>query len=168
MSKTRGHSLSHNFHIAAILLQNTYAILRYMEGIYSVKRILIVEDELHISQLITYNLTKAGYLTAPAFDGREALSQVESFAPHLITLDLLLPLHSGWEVLDFIRKHPRKQIATLPVIVLSALYSSQLQAELRHNGVEHCLGKPFSVTEFCLLVRSILEKPRDMNWASPL
>ena len=139
-----------------------------MEGSYSVKRILVVEDELHISQLITYNLTEAGYLTAPAFDGREALSLIEESAPHLITLDLLLPLHSGWEVLDFIRKHPRRQIATLPVIVLSALRSPQLQAELRHNGVEHCLGKPFSVTELCLLVRSMLEKPRDMNWASPL
>jgi len=139
-----------------------------MEGSHNVKRILVVEDELHISQLITYNLCKAGYQTAVAFGGVEALSQVEHFTPHLITLDLLLPLHSGWEVLDFIRKHPRQQISTLPVIVLSALRSPQLQADLRRNKVEHCLGKPFSVTELCLLVRSMLEQPHDTNWANPL
>jgi len=139
-----------------------------MEGSHNVKRILVIEDELHISQLITYNLAEAGYQTATAFDGAEALAQIEHFAPHLITLDLLLPLRSGWEVLGLIRKHPRQQIATLPVIVLSALRSPQLQADLRHSGVEHCLGKPFSVTELCFLVRSTLNKPHDTNWANPL
>jgi two-component system, OmpR family, alkaline phosphatase synthesis response regulator PhoP len=133
-----------------------------------VKRILVVEDELHISQLITYNLTTAGYLAVPAFEGSDALTQIEEFAPHLVTLDLLLPLHSGWEILDFIRKHPRKQISTLPVIVLSALRSPQLQTDLRHHQVEHCLGKPFSVTELCFLVRSLLDQSRDTGWANPL
>lgn len=139
-----------------------------MEESYRVKRILVIEDEPHISQLITYNLAEAGYLVVPAFDGSEALTQIEDFAPHLITLDLLLPLYSGWEVLDFIRKHRRKQISALPVIVLSALRSPQLQADLHHHGVEHCLGKPFSVTELCFLVRSLLDRPREENWANPL
>ena len=139
-----------------------------MEGLPNVKRILIVEDEPHIAQLIAYNLTEAGYQTASAFTGAEALALVEPFAPHLITLDLLLPLRSGWEVLGAIRRHPRQQISTLPVIVLSALCSPQLQADLRLNGVEHCLGKPFSVTELCLLVHSMLEKPCDANWVNPL
>jgi|SRR5581483_4938440 len=143
-------------------------MLHVMEGLPDVKRILVVEDELHISQLITYNLREAGYEVATAFDGVEAFSKVERFTPHLITLDLLLPLHSGWEVLDFVRKHPRKQIASLPVIVLSALGSPQLKADLRLNGVEHCLGKPFSVTELRLLVRSMLDKPDERYWANPL
>jgi two-component system response regulator RpaA len=139
-----------------------------MEGSQSVKRILVIEDEPHISHLITYNLTVAGYLAVPAFDGNEALTQIEDFAPHLITLDLLLPLRSGWEILDFIRTHPQKQISALPVIVLSALHSPRLQADLRRNKVEHCLGKPFSVTELCFLVRSMLEQPADTTWANPL
>lgn len=132
------------------------------------KRILIIEDEPHIAQLIAYNLTEAGYQTAVAVNGAEAIALVEPFAPHLVTLDLLLPLYSGWEVLDFVRKHPRKQISTLPVIVLSALWSSRLQADLRRNGVEHCLEKPFSVTELRLLVHSMLEKPCDTTWVNPL
>jgi DNA-binding response OmpR family regulator len=71
-------------------------------------------------------------------------------------------------VLDVDRRHPRKQIATVPVIVLSALSSSKLQNELLLNGVVHCLGKPFSVTELCLLVNSLLGESSDPAWSSPL
>jgi two-component system alkaline phosphatase synthesis response regulator PhoP len=133
-----------------------------------VKRILVVEDELSISNLISYNLEQAGYQVATAYDGAEALRLVEEFCPHLITLDLLLPLQSGWQVLDAIRNHPRKQIATLPVIVLSALSCSKLRGELLQHGVAHCLGKPFSVTELTLLVNSLLGEKCDQAWSSPL
>jgi len=133
-----------------------------------VKRILVVEDELSISNLICYNLERAGYRMATAFDGDEALQLVESFCPQLVTLDLLLPRQSGWQVLDTIRHHPRRQIAMLPVIVLSALSSPQLRDELHRSGVRHCLNKPFSVTELSLLVNMLLEERPDSAWASPL
>jgi len=133
-----------------------------------VKRILVVEDELSISNLICYNLERAGYRVAAAFDGDEALQLLDSFCPRLVTLDLLLPRQSGWQVLDTIRRHPRRQIALLPVIVLSALSSPQLRDELHRNGVRHCLNKPFSVTELCLLVNTLLEERPDSAWISPL
>ena len=132
------------------------------------KRILVVEDETSIAHLIAYNLEQAGYRTAIAVNGGEALHLVESFSPHLLTLDLLLPQQSGWQVLGALRAHSRKQIATLPVIVVSALASPQLRQELRRNGVCHCLGKPFSVTELCLLVNSVMATCMDPSWASPL
>ena len=132
------------------------------------KRILIVEDELSISNLISYNLQQAGYQVATAYDGPEAVRLIEDFCPHLITLDLLLPLQSGWQVLDAVRQHPRKQIATVPVIVLSALSSPKLQNELLLSGVSHCLGKPFSVTELCMLVNSLLGENSDTSWSSPV
>jgi len=133
-----------------------------------VKRILIVEDELCISNLISYNLQQAGYQVAAAFDGAEAIRLIEDFCPQLITLDLLLPLQSGWQVLDAIRRHPRKQVATVPIIVLSALSSAKLRSELLNNGVMYCLGKPFSVTELCMLVNSLLGERLDPVWGSPL
>jgi DNA-binding response OmpR family regulator len=133
-----------------------------------VTRILIVEDEPHISALISYNLEQAGYQVAIASDGAEALRLVESFCPHLVTLDLLLPKASGWQVLDVIRHHPRKSIAQVPVVVLSALCSSKLREELRRSGVYHCLGKPFSVIELSLLVQSLLNERTDPIWANPL
>jgi len=133
-----------------------------------VKRILIVEDELSISNLICYNLEQAGYRVAAAFDGDEALQLVESFCPQLVTLDLLLPRQSGWQVLDAIRHHPRKQTAMLPVVVLSALSSPQLRDDLHRCGVRHCLSKPFSVSELCLLVNTLLEEHPASAWTSPL
>lgn len=132
------------------------------------KRILIVEDELSISNLIAYNLGRVGYRVATAYDGTEALHLVDEFNPHLITLDLLLPLRSGWQVLDAIRQHPRRQVASVPVIVLSALSSAQLRHELLRNGVTHCLGKPFSVVELGMLVNTLLQEKIDTTWESPL
>ncbi|MEW6296173.1 MAG: response regulator [Thermodesulfobacteriota bacterium] len=132
------------------------------------KRILVVEDEHSIAHLIAYNLEQVGYCTATATTGGEALRLVESFSPHLLTLDLLLPRQSGWQVLGAIRAHPRRQIATLPVIVVSALASPKLQEELRRNGVRYCLGKPFSVTELCVLVNTVMLTCADPGWASPV
>ena len=132
------------------------------------KRILVVEDELSISNLITYNLEQSGYRVITASDGVEAVRSVEEFCPHLVTLDLLLPLQSGWQVLDAIRRHPRRQIATLPVIVLSALNSAQLRNELIRNGVRYCLGKPFSVTELRVLVNILIGEKSEAGWDSPL
>ncbi len=132
------------------------------------KRILVVEDELSISNLITYNLEQSGYQVTTAYDGAEALRLVEELCPHLITLDLLLPLQSGWQVLDAIRRHPRKQVAAVPIVVLSALSCARLRGELQQHGVSHCLGKPFSVTELSLLVNSLLDEQRDQTWSSPL
>jgi two-component system alkaline phosphatase synthesis response regulator PhoP len=133
-----------------------------------VKRILIVEDEASIAHLISYNLEQAGYLVMRANDGLEALRLIEDFSPHLVTLDLLLPRQSGWEVLDAIRRHPRRQIATVPVIVLSALCSPHLQEELRRSDIRHCLGKPFSVMELCLLVQTLLTESIDTALCNPL
>ncbi|MBI3247480.1 MAG: response regulator [Deltaproteobacteria bacterium] len=132
------------------------------------KRILIVEDELSISNLIAYNLERIGYRVATAYDGTEALQLVDEFSPHLITLDLLLPLRSGWQVLDAIRHHPRKQVSAVSVVVLSALSSVQLRSELLRSGVTHCLGKPFSVMELCMLVNTLLQEKIDTAWESPL
>jgi len=133
-----------------------------------VKRILIIEDEFSVSHLISYNLQQIGYQTASAYDGVDAVRLIDDFHPHLITLDLLLPLQSGWQVLDAIRRHPRKPIATVPVIVLSALSTAKLRNELLNSGVTHCLGKPFSVTELCLRVHSLLRESDDPAWSSPL
>ena len=130
--------------------------------------ILVVEDDCSISHLISYNLEQAGYHVVTAFDGDEALRLVDSSCLQLVTLDLLLPRQSGWEVLQAIRHHPRRQIATLPIIVLSALCSPHLRADLRRNGVEHCLGKPFSVTELCVLVHSLLVARTEAIWENPL
>ncbi len=132
------------------------------------KRILVTEDEVSISNLISYNLEQVGYRVVTAFDGEEAIRLIESFRSHLLTLDLLLSQKSGWQVLDFIRNHPRQQISLLPVIVVSALTSPQLKQELCPWGVQHCLSKPFSITQLCSLVTDLLEGNPSLTWAGDL
>ena len=116
----------------------------------------MVEDEVSIASLITYNLEQSGYCVKAAGDGEQACALVESFVPDLVTLDLLLPLKSGWQVLADIRLHQDARIRNVPIIVVSALASQKQQQELKHNGVQHCLSKPFSVAELCLLVQQEL------------
>ena len=116
------------------------------------KKVLVVEDEPSIAHLIAYNLEQAGYCVEIAEDGEQACVRVESFGPDLVTLDLLLPLKSGWQVLEYIRQHSDARIRWVPTIVVSALASQRQQKELQHSGVYSCLSKPFSIAELCRLV----------------
>ena len=67
------------------------------------KKILVVDDERPISDIIKFNLTKEGYEVVTAFDGREALEQFEAEKPDLVILDLMLPELDGLEVAKEIR-----------------------------------------------------------------
>ena len=122
------------------------------EGDSLLKKILVVEDEARIASLIAYNLEQAGYCVETAEDGEQACARLESFRPDLVIQDLLLPLKSGWQVLECIRQHADAHIRQVPIIVVSALASQKQQQELKHNGVQYCLSKPFSVAELCRLV----------------
>ena len=79
------------------------------------KKILVVDDERPISDIIKFNLTKEGYEVVTAFDGREALEQFEAKKPDLVILDLMLPELDGLEVAKEIRK-----TSHTPIIMLSA------------------------------------------------
>ena len=116
------------------------------------KKVLVVEDEPSIAHLIADSLEQAGYRVEIAEDGEQACARVESFVPDLVTLDLLLPLKSGWQVLEYIRRHAEASVRQVPIIVVSALASQRQQKELQHSGVYSCLSKPFSIAELCRLV----------------
>ncbi len=120
------------------------------------KKVLVVEDEPSIAHLIAYNLEQAGYCVEIAEDGEQACARVESFGPDLVTSDLLLPLKSGWQVLECIRRHSAARVRQVPIIVVSALASPRQQKELHHSGVRYCVSKPFSISELCLLVHQQL------------
>ena len=79
------------------------------------QKILIVDDDLHIAELISLYMMKDGYETEEVYDGREAIKKVESFQPALILLDLMLPGMDGYQVCTEIRKNSR-----VPIIMLTA------------------------------------------------
>ena len=78
-------------------------------------RILVVDDEQNICELLTLYLAKEGYTVETAGDGEEAVRKFESFNPDLILLDIMLPKKDGWQVCREIR-----QSSNVPIIMLSA------------------------------------------------
>ncbi len=103
------------------------------------KRILVVDDDLHIGNLLEEVLGKAGYGVSRAYSGTEALLCLESAPPDLVLLDLMLPGLSGEELLP--------KIEGVPVIVLSAKAGLDSKVDLLLGGAADYITKPFETKE---------------------
>ncbi|MFC3927374.1 response regulator YycF [Streptococcus caprae] len=117
------------------------------------KKILIVDDEKPISDIIKFNLSKEGYETFTAFDGREALTIFEEEQPDLVILDLMLPELDGLEVAKEIRKTHRT-----PIIMLSAKDSEFDKVIGLEIGADDYVTKPFSNRELLARVKAHLRR----------
>jgi phosphate regulon transcriptional regulator PhoB len=120
------------------------------------KKILIVDDEKDIVDLISYNLKKEGFATIEAYDGERAFELVKVNKPDLIILDLMLPGISGFEVCKFIRKNPKTE--TLPIIMLTAKWDQVDKILGFEMGVDDYITKPFNVRELIARVRAVLRR----------
>ena len=119
----------------------------------SKQRILIVDDDENIAELISLYLTKECYDTRIVGDGESALSAVTEFAPNLILLDLMLPGIDGYHVCREIRKD-----STIPIIMLSAkgeVFDKVLGLEL---GADDYMEKPFDSKELVARVKAVLRR----------
>ena len=117
------------------------------------QKILIVDDDLHIAELISLYMMKDGYETEEVYDGREALKAVETFQPDLILLDLMLPGMDGYQVCAEIRKNSR-----VPIIMLTAkgeTFDKVLGLEL---GADDYIVKPFDPKELVARVKAVLRR----------
>lgn len=121
----------------------------------SKQKILIVDDDNHIAELISLYLEKEMFETKIAEDGDEALEYFESFQPDLILLDLMLPGKDGYEVCREIRKQK-----DTPIIMLSAkgeTFDKVLGLEL---GADDYMIKPFDTKELVARVKAVLRRYR--------
>lgn len=117
------------------------------------QKILIVDDEETIVQLIDYNLKNAGFLTITAGNGNDAVSLAKEKKPELIILDVMLPGIDGFDVLKAVRK-----FSNVPVLMLTARteeFDRVLGLEL---GADDYLTKPFSTRELIARVKAILRR----------
>lgn len=117
------------------------------------KKILIVDDEENIIELIDYNIKNAGFLTVSATNGNDALNLAKEENPDLIILDVMLPGLDGFEVVRGLRK-----FSTVPILMLTARteeFDRVLGLEL---GADDYLTKPFSVRELVARVKAILRR----------
>ena len=117
------------------------------------KKILVVDDEKPISDIIKFNMAKEGYEVLTAFDGREALEVFAAENPDIIILDLMLPEIDGLEVARTIRK-----TSNVPIIVLSAKDTEFDKVIGLEIGADDYMTKPFSNRELQARVKAILRR----------
>ena len=117
------------------------------------QKILIVDDDENIAELISLYLTKECYDTKTVGDGEAALSAFHSYNPNLILLDLMLPGMDGYEICKEIRK-----TSSVPIIMLSAkgeVFDKVLGLEL---GADDYIIKPFDTKELVARVKAVLRR----------
>lgn len=117
------------------------------------KKILVVDDEKPISDIIKFNLKKEGYEVFTAYDGEEALTQVEEVDPDLIILDLMLPKIDGLEVAREVRK-----THNMPIIMVTAKDSEIDKILGLEMGADDYVTKPFSNRELVARVKANLRR----------
>ncbi|MEW8958344.1 MAG: response regulator transcription factor [Moorella sp. (in: firmicutes)] len=116
-------------------------------------KVLIVDDEPAIVELVAYNLQQAGFTTVTAGDGAEALAKAETEKPDLIILDIMLPKVDGFEVCRSLRAR-----GNTPILMLTARREEIDRVLGLELGADDYLTKPFSPRELVARVRAILRR----------
>ena len=123
----------------------------------SLGRVLVVDDDDVIRQLITVNLELEGFEVATAVDGQDCLDKVKGIRPDVVTLDIMMPRLDGWEAASRLRADP--ETADIKVVLLSARAQ---EADLERGsriGVDAYLTKPFDPDELIEVVRRLAGLP---------
>ncbi|NLI80530.1 MAG: response regulator transcription factor [Deltaproteobacteria bacterium] len=119
-------------------------------------KILVVEDDPDILQLLTYTLQSAGFAVLTSQDGYEALNSVRLHHPELILLDLMIPGIDGFEVCRELKRSPETK--SIPVIMLTAKGEEIDRIVGLELGADDYVVKPFSPRELLLRIRAILRR----------
>jgi DNA-binding response OmpR family regulator len=115
--------------------------------------ILIVDDDLQLLQLVALNLELEGYAVLLAGDGQQALTQIETHAPDLVLLDVMMPRMNGFAVC-----HRVREFSTVPIIIITAQGRSQDRVRGLDLGADDYLTKPLNMDELLARVRAVLRR----------
>jgi two-component system phosphate regulon response regulator PhoB len=121
-----------------------------------VNRILVVDDEADILELVGFNLREAGYCVFTADTGPQALKKARDFLPDLIVLDLMLPELDGFAVCEILKRLP--STASIPVLMLTSWASEDARVIGLQVGATDYMVKPFSPRELVARVGAILRR----------
>ncbi|MCL1862525.1 MAG: response regulator transcription factor [Defluviitaleaceae bacterium] len=125
-------------------------------------KILVVDDEKHIAELISLYLRKEGYETKEVNNGREAVDVFAQYAPHLVLLDIMLPEMDGYQVCREIRR-----VSTVPIIMLSAKSETFDKVLGLEMGADDYIVKPFEPKELIARVKAVLRRYETVTTISP-
>ena len=121
--------------------------------------ILLVEDEVHLHDALKLNLSLEGYDVSSAFDGPEALHQIEHAHFDLIILDVMLPNLDGFSITEILRLKNNQT----PILILSAKNSSANKVQGLRLGADDYMTKPFNLEELLLRVAKLIQKSAPVN-----
>jgi two-component system OmpR family response regulator len=116
-------------------------------------KILVVEDDRNLLDVLKYNLSKEGYDVLTAADGIEAVDAARSKKPDLIVLDIMLPRMDGFEVCRILRRE-----MTVPILMLTAKAEETDKVVGLELGADDYMTKPFSIREFLARIRAMLRR----------
>lgn len=122
------------------------------------KKILIVDDEKNICELLKIYVEKEGYIAQTAFDGKSAIQKFNDYNPDLVLLDLMLPIIDGWQVCKEIRKK-----SNCPVIMLTAKGETIDKVLGLELGADDYIVKPFDTKEVMARIRAVLRRTNSQD-----
>jgi len=125
--------------------------------------ILLVEDEEHLHEALKLNLEMDGYIVDSAFDGAEALKQIQSAHYDLIILDIMLPTLDGFSITERMRLNNNQT----PILILSAKNTSANRVQGLKLGADDYLTKPFNLEELLLRVSKLIQKQVQQSKMTP-
>ena len=117
-------------------------------------KILICEDEEILLTALEFRLSKKGFTTLTAKNGKEALQKIQDEAPDMVVADVMMPYVNGLELIDLVRHEFEN---SLPIIVMSALEDDDTVLEAFRLGATDFISKPFKPMELVLRIRKIVQ-----------
>jgi two-component system phosphate regulon response regulator PhoB len=128
----------------------------YQEQVRDMKKVLIIEDEKDLAELLVFNLEKEGYAAICVHDGKQGLERAGADLPDLILLDLMLPGLLGTEVCKALRKDQRT--AHIPIIMITAKGDEIDRVVGFEVGADDYIVKPFSIREVALRIKALMRR----------
>ncbi len=129
-------------------------------------RVMIVDDDPDILQLVEKGLKKAGYQVTPAENAEVALQKITRTMPDLVITDAMMPGKDGYELCQDLRHN--RDTASIPIIMLTALHQEQDALKAFQEGIDDFITKPFSMPLLHARVAALLNRSRVCNGLSPI
>lgn len=123
-----------------------------------IKKILVVDDDKNICELLNLYLKKEGYEVVFAYDGSEAVSKAKEENPNLILLDVMMPVINGWEACKLIR-----QFSNVPIIMLTALDTTENKVQGLNIGADDYIVKPFEPLEVIARINAHIRREENKD-----
>jgi len=120
------------------------------------KKILIVDDDLDMIDLLQSQVEALGYDSIVADNGKQAVDMTTSQLPHLILMDIMLPVMDGLDATRQIRQNPKT--SSIPILAVTAMTTLKDEEDCFQSGCDDYLSKPFTLAQLCYRIERLLQQ----------